>query len=121
MKFLAKENIPLGSISILRAAGYEIVCISEIMSGARDKDVIQYAVQNNLIILTFDRDYGELIFRFGQQLSSGVVYFRLSQVAPEDCGNLLVQQIQRENLQLETFFTVIEKDGIRQRKLPSLM
>jgi predicted nuclease of predicted toxin-antitoxin system len=90
------------------------------MSGACDKDVIQYAIQNDLIILTFDRDYGELIFRFGQQLSSGVVYFRLSPMAPEDCGNLLIQQILQENLQLETYFTVIEKDGIRQRKLPNL-
>lgn len=119
MKFLANENVPLANINILRKAGFEVFCISQIMSGSRDREVLQYSAQNDLIILTFDRDYGELIFKYGEQLISGIVYFRLSQFDPEDCGNILVEQIQKEKLQLLSFFTVIEKDGIRQRKLPA--
>jgi len=62
MRFLANENIPLGSVIYLRKAGYDITAVIEEMSGAKDEEVLEYATEKNSIILTFDRDYGELIY-----------------------------------------------------------
>ena len=58
MKFLANENFPSPSIKILRESGYEVVSIAEDFSRISDEEVLQKAVSENFIILTFYRDYG---------------------------------------------------------------
>lgn len=64
MKFLANENFPRPSTIILRDKGFNIKSIQEYSPGITDEEVIQIALELDLIILTFDRDYGELIFKY---------------------------------------------------------
>ena len=61
MKFLADENFPAPSIKLLRTKGYEILSVSESFPGITDFEVIQKAKANDSIILTFDKDYGEIM------------------------------------------------------------
>lgn len=81
MRFLANENFPVPSVRTLRETGIEVKSISENSPGISDKEVIQIAQKEKLIILTFDKDYGELIFRhsiqFPQQLFSSGLRGRL--------------------------------------------
>ena len=63
MIFLANENIPLNSIKSIRESGYDISAIIEDNPGVTDEQVLKIALLENRIILTFDRDYGELIFK----------------------------------------------------------
>ncbi len=63
MKFLANETIPLDAVNLLRRSGYEVAMIAEVCPGMKDIDVLKRAVHDKSIILTFDRDYGELIFK----------------------------------------------------------
>ena len=63
MKFLANENIPLASVNILRNAGILISSITEDSPGIDDRTVLAKAKANSQIILTFDSDYGEMIFK----------------------------------------------------------
>ena len=62
MKLLADENIPLASIKVLRDFGYDIKAIGEDDKSISDKQVLEIAVKEKRLIVTFDRDYGELIF-----------------------------------------------------------
>ncbi|MEP7169976.1 MAG: DUF5615 family PIN-like protein [Bacteroidota bacterium] len=62
MIFLANENFPMPSVYILRKSEMEIVCIAGKYSGISDLEVLQMARDKKYIILTFDKDYGELIF-----------------------------------------------------------
>ena len=64
--FLANENFPRPSIIILREKGFSISSVQEEFQGISDEEVIKIAVEKKLIILTFDRDYGELIFKFAK-------------------------------------------------------
>jgi hypothetical protein len=64
MHLLANENFPLVSVHLLRQAGYEIASITEDSPGIEDPEVLARAVDEQQIILTFDRDYGELVYRF---------------------------------------------------------
>lgn len=59
--FLANENFPYPSIRLLRQKGAKVISIQEISAGIDDRDVIRKALALNLIILTFDKDYDELI------------------------------------------------------------
>ena len=74
--FLANENFPKPSIALLRDNGIEVKSIQEEFQGISDDIVISVAIELNLIILTFDSDYGELIFKHSRDNPPAVVYFR---------------------------------------------
>jgi predicted nuclease of predicted toxin-antitoxin system len=119
MRLLANENIPIPTIRLLRQAGYDITAIAEDFPGIADTVVLALASDEQRIILTFDRDYGELIYRRGLRSPSGVIYLRFQPQTPTEPAELLLNLFQTENLEFEQRFTVVERDYIRQRNLPN--
>jgi predicted nuclease of predicted toxin-antitoxin system len=117
MKFLANENFPYPSIKVLRENELEVYSIGEDSSGISDEVVLNRAVIEDLIILTFDRDYGELIFKYRLDPPPAVVYFRNKGKVPTDAAVMLLELLQNQDLVIQDMFTVISEDGIRQRKL----
>ena len=115
-RFLANENFPKPSVILLRKNNLDVSSILENFPGTTDKNVIQLAVNEDRIILTLDRDYGELVFRFPDLNPPSVVYFRGTGNNPEYCGMILLQLIQNK-IDLKNYFTVVDDAGIRQRKL----
>jgi len=116
MKLLANENFPQSSVSVLRDAGYDIVSVGEEFAGILDSEVIGFATKEKRIILTFDRDYGELIFKRGYRPSAGVIYLRWDVFQPQEPGKYLIELFSTKNLSYENTLTVINDDNIRQRK-----
>ncbi|MCF8364781.1 MAG: DUF5615 family PIN-like protein [Bacteroidales bacterium] len=115
MKLLANENFPNTSVRILRLAGYDICSIGDDFPGIMDEEVVQLAVDENRTILTFDSDYGELIFKHGYKPSAGVIYLRWEGFQPDEPGNLLVEILKSGKLEFSGMLTVISKNSIRQR------
>ena len=76
------------------------------------------AADEQRVILTFDRDYGELIYRLRLRSPKGVIYLRFRPHTPEEPASILLNLLQTEGLQFEEWFTVVERDQIRQRPLP---
>ena len=72
MIFLANENFPLPSVFLLRKAGYDITSVAVDNPSVSDVMVMQLAIHENRTILTFDRDYGELVFKHGHRPPAGV-------------------------------------------------
>lgn len=62
IKLLADENFPSASINQLNSAGLDILNILKLYPGISDKDVILLANRESRLILTFDRDFGQLNF-----------------------------------------------------------
>ncbi|MCC6540934.1 MAG: DUF5615 family PIN-like protein [Flavobacteriales bacterium] len=114
MRFLANENFPDPSITILRGEGHVVTSVRTDAPGISDPLVIAKAQARDLIILTFDKDYGELIFKEGVTDPPAVVFFRYRGVDPQAAAKLLLDAI-AQNTALTNRFTVIEEDGIRQR------
>ena len=117
MDFLANENFPLSSVRCLREAGHRVVSIIEEAPGSKDKDILKRAHTERLIILTFDRDYGELIYRFGTFLPAGVVYFRFAPATPLEPAEILIDAMERTGLSVMDKFTIVERGRVRQRSL----
>jgi predicted nuclease of predicted toxin-antitoxin system len=117
MIFLANENFPMPSVKLLRKSGFEVISIQEDLGGISDDVVLEKAVKENLVILTFDRDYGELIFKYKKAVPPAVVYFRMKGETPLDAASILLEIIKNPDIQIENSFTVIEQNAIRQRKL----
>ena len=120
MKFLANENFPFSSIRILRDNGFEVISIAETIGGAKDIEVFNKAVNENLIILTFDKDYGEMIFKHKLSSPPEVIFFRIKNNFPEDAANILLDRINKEKIKFASYFTVIEDEGTRQRRIKHL-
>ena len=115
MMFLANENFPRPSILLLRENGFEVKSIQEEFQGIPDDIVMNIAIEMNLIILTFDRDYGELIFKHSKDNPPAVVYFREKGLDPLFAGRLLLGLLSKPDITLSNSFTVIEEKNVRQR------
>ena len=78
MKFLLDENIDARLLPFLQELGHDVTSVAkDYLYGLLDEDVLAIAHQEHRILITNDRDFGELIFR--QQLShSGILLFRLT-------------------------------------------
>ncbi|MFB0561075.1 MAG: DUF5615 family PIN-like protein [Candidatus Lokiarchaeia archaeon] len=63
MKFIANENIPLKTIESLRNSGVNVLSIKNYGFGLKDEEVIKIAVKEHRILITLDKDFGELVFR----------------------------------------------------------
>jgi len=116
MKLLANENFPLTSVKILEKAGFDIVSVGQDFTGTLDSEIIELAIKEKRTILTFDKDYGELIFKKGYRPPSGVIYLRWDDFQPDEPGDYLVELFKSKDIQYESRLTVISKNNIRQRK-----
>jgi predicted nuclease of predicted toxin-antitoxin system len=76
---------------------------------------MKIANEQNLIILTFDSDYEELIFKYAKDNPPSVVFFRDKGNTPEFAANALLTIIETKTINFSDAFTVIEANSIRQR------
>jgi len=117
MRLLANENFPLDAVEALRANGHDVAWIREDGRGSRDEQVLARAQQERRVLVTFDKDFGELAFRSRLPASSGVILFRISTPSSKDVARIAVQALaSREDW--GGHFSVIEDRRIRMTRLP---
>ncbi len=90
MKWLADENFPITSYRILASQGWDIKHISLENSSIQDFEVIGQAINEEWIVLTFDSDFGTLVFKEGYR-PLGVIYFRLPHFFTRDSSSDIVR------------------------------
>ncbi len=118
MRFIADENFPLASIRILSEAGHDVVAMALESPGVPDETVLERAVQEKRILLTFDGGYGGLLYLRGPPPPEGVVYFRFAPCSPEEPAEHLLALLETSGPYLVGALTVAERDRVRQRPLP---
>ncbi|CAN5244924.1 hypothetical protein BH23GEM4_BH23GEM4_20130 [soil metagenome] len=121
MRVLVDENVPFPSVRQLRAAGYDVESVAELAPGMADLDVLAHAHQHQQLLLTFDRDFGELIYRRGATVPAGVLYLRFIPATPEEPGVIIRDLLETKALSMRDRFTVVQRERIRQRPLPKVM
>lgn len=118
MRFLADENFPGDAIAALRAHGHDVAWIRADAPGSSDADVLARTICEGRVLLTFDKDFGELAWRAGLPASAGVVLFRLPMPPPSDLIST-VAGVLNGRQDWAGQFSVIEPGRIRMRSLPS--
>ena len=116
MKLLANENFPYKSIHYLKEKGFDVLSIGMDNPSITDAEVMQIAIKEERTILTFDRDYGQLIFQHNYKPEKGVIYLRLDEYGPQQPGLIIEEIVTNNEIDLSRALTVIDKNGIRQRK-----
>ncbi|MGH8501564.1 MAG: DUF5615 family PIN-like protein [Gammaproteobacteria bacterium] len=117
IRFLLNENIPSASVAVLRSAKLEVVSVMEDCPGAGDTQVMELANREKRVLVTFDRDYGELIYRRKLPPPHGVLYLRFIPQDPGEPGRYILSLINNKNIVLQGRFTVADRSQVRQRPL----
>jgi len=117
VRFLANENFPLDAVEALQAQGHDIAWVRMDAPGSSDEQVLARANQEKRILLTFDKDFGELAFHARLDAACGVMLFRIPAPSPQYVAHIVVTTVQsREDW--SGHFTVVEEHRIRMRPLP---
>lgn len=77
MRFLVDENIGNSIVAYLRSEGHDTVWIKEMGIGMDDLDILKLALKEKRVLVTYDQDFGELVFR-RKEKHRGVLLLRLS-------------------------------------------
>ena len=112
MRFFADESCDHAVILAYRRAGHDVTALPRSELGLPDHEVLAESVDQNRILLTEDKDFGELIYLAGLE-SVGVILFRF----PEGSRHLLVamalELLNTHADDLENGFAVVEPGRIR--------
>ena len=112
MRFLADESCHDAVIKAYRDAGHDVLSIRETRPGTPDTDVLFESADSGRILLTEDKDFGELIFVAGQR-TCGVILFRLPGVSARLIVRRALDLLESHADCLENHFVVVEPDRIR--------
>lgn len=117
MKLLADENMARQIVDRLRQEGHAVTFVAEAASGSDDKDVLSLAHQQGAILLTDDKDFGDLVV-LQRRPSAGVILIRLEGMPPAERAELVAGVIRTRAGELPGAFTVIKRQTVRIRPLP---
>ena len=116
MRFLADENVSRLVIERLRNAGHDVTSIAEMRAGAPDEEVLNAAEADGRILITEDRDFGEMVIR--QRLGvSGIVLLELDRLSNAMEAHTIAEVVSAHADRLFGNLVVIEPGRIRVRPL----
>jgi predicted nuclease of predicted toxin-antitoxin system len=119
MRLLANENIPGAAVSALAVNGHDVTWVRTAAPGLADSEVLAWAARESRILLTFDKDFGELARTAMLPSSCGVILFRLPVPPPGKIGARIAAMVAaREDW--AGHFSVIEPGRVRMRPLASI-
>ncbi len=116
MRLLADEGIERSVVEALRSLGFDVLWIAERQSGLHDQQVLQMAQQEGRILITYDKDFGTLVFTDEYEIP-GVVLLRLHGSPAEVKATLICEYFSQFGNELSGYFTVVTPRGIRRRPL----
>ena len=114
MNLLADENVDKPIVERLRQDSHTVVYIAELEPSIDDDTVLHQANRNGALLITADKDFGELIFRMGQ-IHSGVVLIRLTGQSAETKARIVSSVFTDRGHELLSAFTVISPGRVRIR------
>lgn len=109
---LLDENIPRDVAEGLLAAGHDVLSVAGASSGIEDRGVLALARKDQRVLLTFDSDFGDLIFQRDEAPPPAVLYFRVHPVVAAEVLSLALDALAQAN---EGCFVVVTREGLRSR------
>jgi predicted nuclease of predicted toxin-antitoxin system len=117
MRFLADESCDFAVVRALRAAGHDVLAVAEVARGAKDPEVIRLARDDGRVLLTEDKDFGQLVYAGGQG-GTGVVFLRFPAPARRQAPTAVLELVSKFGERLLTSFVVLEPGRARIGSMP---
>jgi predicted nuclease of predicted toxin-antitoxin system len=106
MRFLADESCDFAVVRALRAIGHDVIAVAEVAARTDDAEVIDWAVREARVVLTEDKDFGQLVYA-GARQSTGVILIRFPPSARSILPSRVLEMIQQHEDQLAGSFVVV--------------
>ena len=116
MRLCANENISEDCVVKLRQNGYDVLWIRESAPGSPDEVVLARAHRENRLLITCDKDFGQLVFQQGAPASHGVILLRISQTSSGVAAERVAAALASRD-DWAGHFSVVDDFGIRMRPL----
>ena len=117
LRFLADESCDFAAVRALRAEGFDVLAVAETIPGAEDDRVIEYALREGRLLLTEDKDFGQLVYAAGHT-ACGIILIRYTVAARPTLGSRIVALVRDHGQRLPGSFVVLQPDRIRIAALP---
>jgi predicted nuclease of predicted toxin-antitoxin system len=114
MNLLADEGVDRQIVERLRQDGHEVLYIAEMAPSIADEAVLDRANTLQAVLLTADKDFGELVFRQGR-IHAGVVLIRLAGTVAETKADIVSAAIRDHSVKLADAFSVVTRGTVRIR------
>jgi len=119
VEFLADESCDFAAVRALRARGYDVAAVAEWIGGASDNRVMEAALASGRILLTEDKDFGQLVYANGQA-SRGVILIRFPSQTRSHLGEQVATAVDQLGSRLLGAFTVIQPGRVRLSQNPNI-
>jgi len=116
MKIVADESVDFAIVDTLRKSDIEILFVGHVYSGANDEDVLELSNKENALLITEDKDFGELVFRL-KKANLGIILVRLSGLSSELKAKIVLRSLKESFEKMKNSFTVISANQTRIKKL----
>ncbi len=116
MRILADENFPGLSVQELRRLGHDVLWARTDMPGISDSAMLARAQDEQRLLVTLDKDFGELAFRLKLPAMYGVILFRMTMSDPRIVPVRMATIIESRS-DWAGHFSVVDDDRIRMRSL----
>ena len=114
MKFLADENVDKLIVKRLRKDGHVVLYVLEMEPSISDDEVIKRANHESALLITGDKDFGELAFR-QDRIVHGVVLIRLAGLSAQRKAEVVALAVQEHTDELSQNFTAVTPGAVRIR------
>ena len=119
MRWLADECVAAPLVAFLRAGGHDVLYVAEAAAGFSEADALELGLREQRLLLTEDKDFGDLVFR-RERAVPGVVLLRIGPENPALKATRLAAAIERYGDGLFGRYMVIEEGRFRSRRLWSV-
>ncbi len=117
-RFLADENVPADAVEAARQAGFDMAWVQEASPGADDEAVLSMSLAEGRVLMTFDKDFGEMAFRQGKNTTCDVILLRPRLRSPDYVSQFVVA-VRNEQIDWEGHFAVAQEEKVRIVPLPA--
>ena len=115
MNLLADEGVEKSIVLRLRSEGHQVDRIAEFAPSLSDDDVLRQPNSRDAMLLTSDKDFGELVYRLGR-VHAGVILIRLAGLSPAEKSAVVAEAIAEHRDEFHGSFCVISAGQIRIRR-----
>lgn len=116
---IVDENFPVPALRKLREQGIDVLAVQETMPGASDESILRKACGTGRWLVTFDRDYGELVYSRRCPAPPAILYLR-QEPYPADRPAAWVLAVLDDPDQALGHLVVVGKRTVRCRPLPDV-
>lgn len=117
LRLLADESCDFAVVRALRAEGYDVFAVSEVMRRSDDRELIVLASREKRVLLTEDKDFGWLVF-VSHAGSAGVILIRFPGNTRRTLVEAIGQLVHEQDKRLFGAFVVVQPGHIRISRMP---